>query len=592
MPANITINGAPGSDTDLPINVLVQLNTDVATTYTWAILDQPEGAADALSAVGIQNPTFTPRKEGTYLLRLIADLGLGSESRQTVVAAVRHLKSRRRIPAAGEVAEADLVRGWATDANRMLTDLDDAETGRWERVVCVADEPGLARGDVVYCSQRRTLKAGLPGEEYRPGVRKALASTANVLNWLGVLEGDVDGNPNPAADSAVVVRAFGRFGPTAGVPTALLDPVYATDTGVLGLTPGTNRRQVGVVVQFGGGTFDTLFGPVPTDGLSAVRQAVYVPLPNTQALGTAQPLPLADVQFAGKVTGGSLAGAGATGVVASAFGDAASETGVAATQAGLGGAAAANRPYPTADYPAVRQNEWIAGRVAVRRTDGDEVPLRDMLTTAAVPDQDSPVYGFLSRRTDLAADNRWRLWFYFRRRADGLEVPFTPDIAVTTVVWVPEVFSVLNLPVGAGLDAPFATGQVTPTTPDEVVLTRATDEAIAIGEPVAIDTGTGNLVKARAAAASNPYAVGVALQTAGGAGVVIQAQLGGDVNVSGAGLTVGRPVYLTPAGGYTSTPPVAGAGGFVAGDFRVFLGMAKAGGASLVLQPSEPEILA
>ena len=51
--ALITVNAVAGSNTDLPINTLVQLNNTGnggEITYAWSILDQPPGTADALSS--------------------------------------------------------------------------------------------------------------------------------------------------------------------------------------------------------------------------------------------------------------------------------------------------------------------------------------------------------------------------------------------------------------------------------------------------------------------------------------------------------------------------------------------------------------
>src|SRR3989304_312459 len=122
----IKVNAVVGSATNLPINGPAQLdnqNGGGETTYTWSILDQPEGTIDSLSSTSIQNPTFTPKKEGSYLVRLIVNQGQPDEQRNAVVCSVRQLKTLRRIPAAGETIEADTARGWATDVNRFLTDV-------------------------------------------------------------------------------------------------------------------------------------------------------------------------------------------------------------------------------------------------------------------------------------------------------------------------------------------------------------------------------------------------------------------------------------------------------------------------------------
>ena len=181
-----------------------------------------------------------------------------------------------------------------------------------------------------------------------------------------------------------------------------------------------------------------------------LRQASYVKLTSTQALGTAQPLSLTDALFAGKAAGGSIAALGTSGVVAVSFATITVETGVAAAQGGLGSAAAADQPYSSVDFAG--QNDVVA---ALQNNQGDDLVLRDMLSTASGADVNAKVYGYLSFRSDLAANLKWRLWFYYRRASDGLETPFTPDIAVANATLLaPEVFLVKDLPVRHGLNAP------------------------------------------------------------------------------------------------------------------------------------------
>lgn len=211
------------------------------------------------------------------------------------------------------------------------------------------------------------------------------------------------------------------------------------------------------------------------DTTVAKNASTYVEVSTSQALGVVQPLPLTDATMAGKVAGGATNGAGTVGVVAGSFGTAAAETGTGAGQAGLGAAAATDRPYPVADFPGQR------GRALVQflNANGQTIVLGDMLSTAILADRDAPVYGYASFRSDLAADAKWRVFFYYRRAADGIEVPFTPDIAVTaSSVRVAEVFLRDNLPVAAGLGTPSAAAGAAAIGPKSVGTVELDDLAV------------------------------------------------------------------------------------------------------------------
>lgn len=255
--ANIEINGVATSDDDVPIDTLVQLsNADTGgeVTYLWTVLDQPEGAADALSATNIENPTITPKKEGTYLLQLIINQGLSDERVDSKIFAVRQLKSFQRIPAAAETIETGAT-GWKNAANRNLQKLDDLY-GDGNIIACGNSSGGnLSAGTIVFFLEESTIKTGLPGEEHALFVNKALATTAyKVAGTLGVVIGGADGGAF-STSKVGLVRVFGLvensydFG--AGAPAAN-DPIYVDDTGQPSLDPGTFRRRIGRVMSAAG----------------------------------------------------------------------------------------------------------------------------------------------------------------------------------------------------------------------------------------------------------------------------------------------------------------------------------------------------
>ncbi len=180
--------------------------------------------------------------------------------------------------------------------------------------------------------------------------------------------------------------------------------------------------------------------------VNIVLGSTYSLMSETLTLGTSNPLSLTDSLMTGKTAGGSIASAGIVGVVAGSFASSGAETGTGSGQAGLGSAAAAGQPYNVGDFPGQHY-----ASCELRRADGDDVLLLDMLSTALV-DVEAKVYAYLSYRSDLGADLKWRLWFYYRRASDGFETPFTPNVSLTNCkLWIPEVFTLSSLPVGAGL---------------------------------------------------------------------------------------------------------------------------------------------
>jgi len=254
--AQIEINAVVGSDTDLPINTLVQLsNNDIGgeLTYEWSILDQPTGAADLLSNPAIENPTFTPKKEGTYLIQLIVNKTLPDEDTDTVVAAVKLLKSRERVPAAGEQTEASTSRGWAVDVNQFLRAIDDALAAPVTIVGVNADVSPMAKGTVIRVTSGQTIKSGLPGQEIVPGFVPAPATVGtNVDELLAVVESGVDGaNPVPVG-ALLRARALGRIASIALGAGSVGDRVFVSDSATISTTPGTNQRQIGSIMSISG----------------------------------------------------------------------------------------------------------------------------------------------------------------------------------------------------------------------------------------------------------------------------------------------------------------------------------------------------
>lgn len=251
--ALITVNAVAGSNTDLPIGVIVQLNNvgnGGELTYAWSILDQAPGTTDALSSATIQNPTFTPKKEGTYLIQLVVNASLADQQINRVVCAVKQLKTRTRVPAAGETTEADASDGYAADANASLRLLD---TMRADPGIVVAQLGYAAVAQqIVYFSSVAVIKSGLPGQETVPvatladsGVPTPLIGLATVV--LGVVVAAVDGGALSSGKLAYI-RLYGLVlaATVAGAPVDEAR-VYLDVAG--GLTTVAGARIVGRIID-------------------------------------------------------------------------------------------------------------------------------------------------------------------------------------------------------------------------------------------------------------------------------------------------------------------------------------------------------
>lgn len=292
MPAAaIRINGVVGSNLDLPIDTSVALtNQSVGgeTTFAWSIVDQPDGTADTLSGSSGPAVSFTPKKEGTYLLRLVVNGTLEDQ----VVASVRHLKTRIRVPAGSETSEsASAPKGWATDVNSILDLLDDTRAD--SNVIVGQAGEALTRGQVVRLSSSATIKSGLPGQEIVPVWVKAAADTTdNARGVLALADVAVDGGAI-SSGTLFYARVIGLFqaGAVAGSP-ALGAQVFLSDTlGGMSTSAGTIRRAVGRIVAANGGSWDIAFA-----GVGAFDDGAFVPTSRT--LQGVSPIAIANVYTA------------------------------------------------------------------------------------------------------------------------------------------------------------------------------------------------------------------------------------------------------------------------------------------------------
>lgn len=264
MAATILVNSVAGSNDNVPLDVLVNLDSqDTATTYLWSILSQPAGApSDVLSSTTDKSPTFTPTREGSYLIQLVVDQGLVTEDTDQVIVAVLELETGNRIPAVGETTQNDASTGWAqTAVDEILRRVTRLTDGGY--IMGVASE-SIPNGSPVYGSGTTTIATGLPGERPLIEFSRAYANdAATLVGNMGMAIESVDGSPI-VNGSIIRVLLNGLFQSVlyVGSPPAIGDWVYITDAGSLSTTAGTYGRTIGSVcnVDVGTSTYDVFIG--------------------------------------------------------------------------------------------------------------------------------------------------------------------------------------------------------------------------------------------------------------------------------------------------------------------------------------------
>lgn len=127
---------------DLAVNDVVQLTAIAGgTTFQWTLVFVPEGSAAVLTppaAATTSGPvTFTVDLVGPYLVRLVVDAGLATESTQYVRLRALTTTLGLHLVAAGErrdssgVIPVDVdIEGWANEQNANLLALENSSTSR------------------------------------------------------------------------------------------------------------------------------------------------------------------------------------------------------------------------------------------------------------------------------------------------------------------------------------------------------------------------------------------------------------------------------------------------------------------------------
>ena len=191
-------------------------------------------------------------------------------------------------------------------------------------------------------------------------------------------------------------------------------------------------------------------GTTTADVADTANKKKLVPyLLTSLSTGTSQFLSFTDAVFSGLVAGGRASGVtGTIGVVAGSFASSGAETGTGANQGGLSSAANSDQPYNATDFPGGRFPAGLFHIIGSAHA-GEPILLSDVLSTAGLTypmSVGAPVFLYLSYRSDLGANLKWRGCFYFTNVVTGLDTPFVPDTSVSAQVTVPVVYQEKNVP--------------------------------------------------------------------------------------------------------------------------------------------------
>ena len=147
---------------------------DAATTYNWAIVFAPQSPAGVPSAAtftgsieAVSPGSFTVDNAGAYLIRLIVDAGLATESTQYVRLRALTTSLGLKLVAAGERRDASgiipvdvSVEGWANEQNYNLQALETAigsAGGDWATTTIAVPAHTAADGEFIIITTDTTV---------------------------------------------------------------------------------------------------------------------------------------------------------------------------------------------------------------------------------------------------------------------------------------------------------------------------------------------------------------------------------------------------------------------------------------------------
>lgn len=266
LPQNIQLYGA-GEDTADP---------GATFTYLWSILSAPPGSTAALSSSTAQNPLLNGVNVwGNYILMLVVTSSTSGASQSNPLLAPDTARVGVQVTSAsaGLQKTAQGERNWFPPGYWPVVDKVEQHDQILNTLTLSTQAGGtltvkaavnLAAGDIVYPSDIAMVGAETVLVASKAPATNSLVTTSQLLIMEEAVLSGATGN----------ARWFGLSAVAAAGSPAVLDPVYVSDTATLTLTPGTNFRQVGQVVEASGGLYRTLMLAGAAGGGSPTAQVL------------------------------------------------------------------------------------------------------------------------------------------------------------------------------------------------------------------------------------------------------------------------------------------------------------------------------
>lgn len=231
-------------------DIVTVQSLDAATTYAWALVFVPEGSAATFSGdvTAVTPGSFTVDLVGSYLVRLIVDAALVSESTQYVRLRALTTTLGLTLVAAGERRDGTGIipvdadpEGWANDQNANLLAIETA-------IAAVAVTQTLTSGEAVTANDVVAFDTNAAGGR----LLRANAATAGRNHVAGIAQATVGAGGLPVPTMLLAGRIVAMTFDVAPAAANQGSPVYLhTVNGQVSLTapvaPGTVVFRVGIL---------------------------------------------------------------------------------------------------------------------------------------------------------------------------------------------------------------------------------------------------------------------------------------------------------------------------------------------------------
>lgn len=200
-PAGVPSTSREDLDLFTGANPVVLTNDDDSgvTSWAWTMVDRPNGSAATLTTPGAASSSFNPDVRGSYLIRLVITDATGTVQDERIAAIVL-AATGWRVPAANEEVQfdppvADPKRGWATELDEILRDLDSGGGIFFPLQQAYNDGATIDTG--ANGSVDITREAGTPNAEGALFVADADAVPGRTAPLVGIVDANVVGAGTP-----------------------------------------------------------------------------------------------------------------------------------------------------------------------------------------------------------------------------------------------------------------------------------------------------------------------------------------------------------------------------------------------------------